>query len=208
MLDKSRLDQAKNKVCVVRENVENSDKFSLTCLGVDEKIDKDTLTYFHFINFYEEFILKKTFAAEHHLAFTKEDRILPGSYLAYREIPLVGATGKLLAEEIYNVLEEFNSTNSLTALLVDNTSENTGTNSALVVVLEKILGRNLHCIGCSLHQNKLPSRAMFKKFYGETAGSKSFNGPLAQKCAENIHLIPPVQFNLIKTNINADFCKN
>ena len=151
-------------------------------------------------------MLKKIFAAEHHLTFTKEDGKLPERYLTYREIPLVGATGKLLAEETYNVLEEFNSTNSLTALLVDNTSVNTGTNSGLVVVLEKILGRNLHYIGCSLHQNKLPLRAIiFKKLDGETAGLKSFNGPLAQKCAKNIHLIPPVQFNLIKININAGF---
>ena len=30
---------------------------------------------------------------------------------------------------------------------------------------------------------------------------------LAQKCAENIHLIPPVPFNLIKMNINAGFLK-
>ena len=44
-------------------------------------------------------MLKKTFAAEHHLTFTKEDGKLPGSYLTYRETPLVGATGKLLAEE-------------------------------------------------------------------------------------------------------------
>ena len=153
-------------------------------------------------------MLKKTFAAEHHLTFTKEDGKLPGSYLTYREIPLVGAAGKLLVEKIYNILEAFNSTSSLTALLVDNTSVNTGTNSGLVVVLEKILGRNLHCIGCSLHQNKLPLRAIFKELDGETAGSKSFNRPLVQKCAENIYLIPPVQFNLIKTNINAGFLKN
>ena len=75
------------------------------------------------------------------------------------------------------------------------------------MVLEKILERNLHCIGYSLHQNKLPLRPIFKKLDGETAGPKSFNGPLAQKCAENIHLIPPVQFNFIKTNINAGFLK-
>ena len=56
--------------------------------------------------------------------------------------------------------------------VLDNTSVNTGTNSGLVVVLEKILGRNLHCIGCSLHQNKLPLRAIFKKLDGETAGPK------------------------------------
>ena len=64
-------------------------------------------------------MLKKTFAAEHHLTFTKEDGKLLGSYLTYREIPLVGVTGKLLAEETYNVLEEFNSTNNPTALLLD-----------------------------------------------------------------------------------------
>ena len=44
-------------------------------------------------------MLKKTFAAEHHLTFTKEDRKLPDSYLTCREIPLVEATGKLLVEE-------------------------------------------------------------------------------------------------------------
>ena len=92
-----------------------------------------------------------------------------------------------MAEETYNALEEFNSTNSLKALLVRNTSVNTGTNSGLIAVLEKILGRNLHCIGCSLHQNKLPLRAIFKKLDGKTAGPKSFSGPLAQKCAEILH---------------------
>ena len=30
------------------KNVENSDKFALTCLGVDGKIDEDTLTYSQF----------------------------------------------------------------------------------------------------------------------------------------------------------------
>ena len=76
-----------------------------------------------------------------------------------------------------------------------------------MVVLKKILRRNLHCIGYSLHLNKLPLRPIFKKLDGETAGPKSFKGPLAQKCAENIHLVPPVQFNLIKTNIDAGFLK-
>ena len=103
----------------------------------------------------------------------------------YGEIPLIGATRKLLAEETYNVLEEFNSTNSLTTLLVDNNSVNTGTNSGLVVVLEKILGRNLYCIGYSLHQNKLPLRPIFKKLGGETAGPKSFKG-LLHKSAQKI----------------------
>ena len=56
-------------------------------------------------------------------------------------------------------------------------------------------------------KNKLLLKAILKKLDCETDGPKSFNGPLAQKCAENIHLIPPVQINLIKTNINAGFLK-
>ena len=65
------------------------------------------------------------------------ENYLKAIFYIYREIPLVGATGKLLAEETYHVLEEFNSINSLNVLLVDNTSANTGTNSGLVEVLKK-----------------------------------------------------------------------
>ena len=60
MLDKSKLDRSKTKVCVVSENVKNSDEFALTCFGVDGKIDKDTLTYSQFTNFYGEFMLKNS----------------------------------------------------------------------------------------------------------------------------------------------------
>ena len=77
MLDKSKLDRAKIKVCVVSENIENRDEFALSCLEVDGKIDKNILTYSWFTNFYGEFMLKKTVVAKHHLTFTKEDGKLP-----------------------------------------------------------------------------------------------------------------------------------
>ena len=48
MLDKSKLDRAKLKSVLSVKNVQNINKFALTCLGVDEKIDKDTLTYSQF----------------------------------------------------------------------------------------------------------------------------------------------------------------
>ena len=48
MLDKSKLDRARLKSVLSVKNVENSDKFALTCLGVDGKIDQDTLTYSQF----------------------------------------------------------------------------------------------------------------------------------------------------------------
>ena len=50
--------------------------------------------------------------------------------------------------------------------------------SGLVTCLEKRLGRNLHTIGCSLHQNELPLRAIFKEMDGTTSGPKEFSGPI------------------------------
>ena len=89
MLDKFKLDRAKTKVCVVSENVETSDIFALTCLEVDGKIHKDTLTCSQLTDFPREFMLKKTVATENHQIFTKEDGKLPESYLTHGEIPLV-----------------------------------------------------------------------------------------------------------------------
>ncbi len=61
----------------------------------------------------------------------------------------------------------------------------------------KILGRKLHTIGCALHQNELPLRALFKKLIGTTTGPRSFNGPLGQRCLEDIHGEPQVQFEYV-----------
>ena len=57
---------------------------------------------------------------------------------------------------------------TIKAVLVDNTNANTGCEGGLVTLLEKKIKRNLHKIGCSLHQNELPFRALFKHLDGTT----------------------------------------
>lgn len=50
--------------------------------------------------------------------------------------------------------------------------------------LEKLLGRELHTIGCALHANELPFRALFKKLDGGSSGPGVFKGILGNKVQE------------------------
>ena len=44
----------------------------------------------------------------------------------------------------------------------------------MVRKLEELLGRRLHVIGCSLHQNELPLRAVFKSLDGTTTSPDGY----------------------------------
>ena len=70
----------------------------------------------------------------------------------------------LSSQHVYDALEEFDSLESIRAILVDNTSVNTGWKNGLVVKLEDKLWRNLHAVGCALHQNELPFCAIEKNW--------------------------------------------
>lgn len=59
--------------------------------------------------------------------------------ISLREIPVTGMTGAVLAEEFVNVLEDFNNVDIFKAILMDNTSTNTGCKSNLITALEKKL---------------------------------------------------------------------
>ena len=53
---------------------------------------------------------------------------------------------------------------SVKGLLVENTAANSGPKGGLVVELEEILGREVHTIGCGLHQECI--------FYNTPTGDK------------------------------------
>ena len=72
-----------------------------------------------------------------------------GTNLTHKNVPLKGATGKLLAKEALDVLEEFDSVTSIKAILLDNTAVNTGADNGLVTWLETLLDRKLLTIGCA-----------------------------------------------------------
>lgn len=201
ILDKCKLDRAKSNVKVICEDIEKQ-RSKFCCIGVDGKIDSDTLTFKESMSPEGEVILKKCIEAEHHLTFTHEDGNAPGMYLTHCSIPLVGATGEVLAQETYNVLEEYDSLQSITAILLDNTSVNTGTRGGLVAKLQEALKRNIHLIGCSLHQNELPLKALIKNIDGSTTGPTSFSGPLGSKCSEDLHELPQVNFEVVPGPLN------
>ena len=101
--------------------------------------------------------------------------------------------------ENWEVLEEYDSVSTLKAVLMDNTATNTGYKSGLVVNLEKLLGRKLQTIGCLLHWNELPMRAVFKSIYGESTGLTTFSGTIGKLCAIDQHDKPLVKCKPIET---------
>ena len=175
------------------------------CVGIDGKVDDNTLTYTELTTPDQEVALKKGSTREHHLTFTREDGHSSGEYLIHRVIPTIGATGAVQAQVTLNVLQDYDSVDSILAVFVDNTPANTGAKNGLVVHLERMLGRNLHTIGCSLHQNELPLRALFKKLDGEAIGPTTFTGPLGKKCKKDIHNDPQVLFEKVETTLVDGF---
>ena len=111
---------------------------------------------------------------------------------------MTGSTGEVMAQHVYDALEEFDSLESMRAILVDNTFVNTGWKNVLVVKLDDKLGPNLHTVGCALHQNELSFRAIFKKLDGVITGPPSFSGPLGKKCKENVRSKPQIAFESIE----------
>ena len=63
-------------------------------------------------------MLKKSTEPEHHLKFTYKYGKSAGTYLTHRIIPFIGETGLVLAKETFSVLQEFNSVESIQAVLL------------------------------------------------------------------------------------------
>ena len=81
--------------------------------------------------------MRKTKGPECHLTFTKETPY-ESKYLTHRVLPNIGATSAVHAEQLVDVLHEFNCENSIKAILVDNTNANTGCESGMVATLENV----------------------------------------------------------------------
>ena len=78
----------------------------------------------------------KTKGEECHLTFTKETPY-ESKYLTHRVLPNIDVTCAVHAEQMVDVLHEFNRENTIKAILVDNTNANIGCEGRMVVLLEK-----------------------------------------------------------------------
>ena len=109
---------------------------NLICIAVDDRIDKDTLLYKEICEGKSTETIKKTKGPECHLTFTKETPY-ESKYLTHRVLPNIDATGAVHAEQVVDVLHEFNSENTIKSILVDITNTNTSCEGRMVAILEK-----------------------------------------------------------------------
>jgi hypothetical protein len=68
--------------------------------------------------------------------------------------------------------------------------------------LENKIQHKLHTIGCSLHQNELSFRAVFKHIDGSTKSPTLFTGPLGKLCEINNEHLPQVEFTNIRSPLD------
>ena len=94
VLDKSKIGREKSRMKVKSDEKHNKDQEMLVCIGVDGKIDKNSLRYTEVMDENGETKLTKGKGEEHHLTFTKEPGTESGTYLTYRVIPVKGATAE------------------------------------------------------------------------------------------------------------------
>ena len=89
---------------------------NLICIGVDGRMDKDTLLYKEIVLENGQKTMKKTKGPERHQTFTKETPY-ESKYLMHRVLPNIGPTGAVHAEQVMDVSHEFNSENTIKAIL-------------------------------------------------------------------------------------------
>ena len=111
-------------------------------------MDQDTLLYKELVEENGQKTMKKTKGPERHLTFTKETPY-ESKYLTHRGLPYTGATGAVHAEQVVDVLHEFNRENTIKAILVDYTNANTGCEGGMVAIVEKSFLKKFHTIGSS-----------------------------------------------------------
>ena len=93
---------------------------------------------------------------------------------------------KKIAEGVYNLLQQYNLTESCLVLGADSTSINTGWKGGAITHLEKMLGHKCHWAICMLHSNELFLRHLIEGIDGLTSCSTGFVGPVG-KCLADVN---------------------
>ena len=130
-----------------------------------------------------KFFKKKV--SEEHISLLME----PGGKYIRHFTPATGSFRSILQGIVKFTEDNEISMESLLAIGCDGTNVNTGTNGALIVLMEEYLGRPLHWFICMLHANELPIRHLFSNLDGKTSGPRCFTGPigkLLQNCEMKI----------------------
>ncbi|XP_047143056.1 uncharacterized protein LOC124817256 [Hydra vulgaris] len=198
VLDKSKIDRAKKRVCLQSVAEHNTIVQNLSCIGCDSKDDKGSLVYRSMLS---DSISKKNKLIEkvYHLSFTVESGEIKGRYLTHKDI--LNATGENLAQSTFEVLKQYNSVDSLLGIVFDNTNVNTGYTTGLCASLERKLGRTIHKTGCALHSNELPLRHIIEQLDSGTNTPQTFFGEIGKGGAQDLHHKPIAKFEPVLTSL-------
>ena len=146
----------------LKKQNEIEDQGGLGCIGVDGKRDrksKKVMTYALDGVAFE----KKVVGTEEHLSYTAEPE---GEYLAHTVIPQGKGTGYDLSQDFLDIIREYNSKDSLVAILCDGTSVNTGWKDGFLSHVERELQDVILRLICMLHGNELPFRHLLSHYDG------------------------------------------
>nr|XP_047140010.1 uncharacterized protein LOC105846137 [Hydra vulgaris] len=124
VIDPSKMKREKERVCF-NASFEQSKVSNIKAIVLDSKCNKNSLVYEQ-RDIDGEIKLCKSTSTVDHLTFTIESGELQGQYLKHIDVPKEKGKGKDLAEFTCNVLKEFKSDKSIQAIILDNTSVNTG----------------------------------------------------------------------------------
>ena len=112
-------------------------------------------------------------AVKEHIVVISE----PGSGYLDHFVPASGK-GATIANELYSLLIEYDSVESLLAIGADGTSANTGLNLGAIRQLELKVGVPIQWLICQLHYLELPLRHLIEKLDGKFSGPGSSKGPI------------------------------
>ena len=169
----------------------------IECIGTDGKRDRKT-KLLKIINVNGVETEKRDVGTEEHVVYTNEPK---GEYLDHNTVD--NGTGRGLADNLLEILSEYNSKESIKAICCDGTATNTGWQDGMVAHVERDLGKKLLLLSCMLHENELPFRKVFDILDGGhgTTGPESFGGDIGKAAKENLHEKDVVDFEMMETNL-------
>ena len=197
-VDKFKMGRAKESVAKKQKKKKKEEvKAGIECIGTDGKRDRKTkIVTMIKVNGVEK--EKWDVGTEEHVVYTNEPG---GEYLTHTTAK--DGTGRGLANDLIEILGEYESKDSLKAICCDGTATNTGWQDGMVAHTERDLEKKLLLLSCMLHENELPFRKVFDKLDGGhgTTGPESFGGEIGKAAKEDLHLKDVVEFEKMETNL-------
>ena len=167
----------KTRVASSIDTKHRQEVLQLEVIGVDGKKDKNSLVHMMKYKSNGDPVLYRTTQDEHRLTFICKS--FSGNYLTH--VVIENDTESIMNSATLNVLTEYDSIESLEAIVLDNTSSNTGVDNGLVVKLEKLLKRSIHIVDCSFHHGELPLRHVISEIDGKTNDPKKYKSPIGKQ---------------------------